>query len=504
MIAGYCRNGDPSESFKVFVEMLQLGVEPDGHTFSALLKASAELNLLSLTSQLHSLLVKCGRSGGLSVENSLIHAYGSSGNIDDTRKVFDRMHYRDVVSWSSIIRACSSLEMYSQSMAFFSRMQLEQHLKPNEVTIVSLLPACGSFACLRRGQAVHGFVIRNGFDLNLIVGSALVTMYSSCGDPDAAFRVFSTLGRGNVVLWTSMIEGFAMNGRFDMGLKLFRRMQDEGLKPNYITLVVVLSACSHGGLVDEGLEIFETMSEKFGIRPRVEHYSCVVDMLGRGGRLDEAERFIEKMGVKPSGSIYGTLLGACQVHRHVELGEKLANKLFELEPYNDANYVILSNIYASAGRWDDVGRVRQLMVSKGLSKVSGCSWIEIKDKVYAFGAHDRSHLVSEDVYEMLGRLSDLIVRAGYVPSTKYVLLDVEEDAKKKLLCSHSERLAIAFGLLKAAPNAPIRIAKNLRVCGDCHNAIKLISKVVSRQLIIRDTNRFHHFEQGSCSCGDYW
>lgn len=504
MISAYVKHGSWSESLQLFVEMIESGVKPDSYTFSSLLKASAEMGLPGLTDQLHSMSAKCGFRTSLSVENSLINAYGSSADTCRARKVFDRMCVRDVVSWSSMIRACSISHKHADSMELFFRMQYEEGLKPNEVTIVSLLPACGFFSCLRRGKAVHGYATRNGSESNLIVGSALVTMYSRCGSPYDAFKVFSSLEEGNVILWTSMIEGFSVNGRPDLALRLFRRMQSRGLKPNYITLVVILSACSHVGLVDEGLEIFETMLEKFGIRPRVEHYACVVDMLGRGGRLDEAEKFIEGMKIRPTGSVFGSLLGACQVHSNLELGERLAYKLFELEPCNAANYVILSNIYASAGRWDDAGRVRKLMGLRGLSKESGCSWIEIKEKVHVFEAHDRSHSESESIYEMLARLGDLIVKAGYVPSTKFVLLNVEEDDKKVVLCSHSERLAIAFGLLKLPPNAPIRIAKNLRVCGDCHNAIKLISKVVSRQLIIRDTNRFHHFSNGSCSCGDYW
>lgn len=504
MISGYVKNGMPGEALELFLEMLKLGVNLDSYTFSALLKASVELGLVRLIVQLHSLIVKYGRGLCLSVANSFIHAYGSFGDVYGARKVFDRMEFRDVVSWSSMIHASSHVENHAESMALFSRMQFDECLKPNELTVVSLLPACCFFSSLRKGQAIHAYAIRNGFVSNVIVGSALVTMYSRCGDPEFAYKVFIGMERWNVITWTSMIEGFALNGRFNVALNLFKVMQDQGLKPTYITLVVILSACSHGGFVDNGLEIFETMQEKFGIHPGVEHCACVVDMLGRAGRLDEAEQFIERMEIGPSSSVYGSLLGACQVYHNVELGERLAQKLVELEPRNAANYVILSNIYASVGRWDDVGRVRKLMTSKGLFKESGCSWVEIKDKVYVFGAHDRTHLESDKIYEMLKELSDQIVKAGYVPSTKHVLLDVEDDDKKQFLCTHSERLAIAFGLLKVPPAVPIRIAKNLRVCGDCHDAIKLISKVTHRQLIIRDTNRFHHFSQGSCSCGDYW
>ncbi|KAJ0983274.1 hypothetical protein J5N97_011529 [Dioscorea zingiberensis] len=504
MISAYIKNGFPGEAIKLFSEMLTLGLMPDSYTVSALVKASTGLGYNGLVNQLHSMSVKCGCCSSLSVPNSLIHAYGTFGNIDAAFRVFDRIELRDIVSWSSMVRACSCLEKYAESMSLFSRMQSEEHLTANEITLVSVLPACSFFSSLRKGQAIHAYVIRKGFDQNPIVNAALVTMYSRCGDPGGAFVVFNSMVEWNVVLWTSMIEGFAMNGEFDLALNLFERIQKLGLKPNYVTLVVILAACSHGGLIDEGLKIFWTMKERFGITPQIEHYACVVDMLGRGGRLDDAEKFIEKMAIPPSASVYGSLLGACQAHRNVKLGERAAFILFELEPNNAANYVILSNIYASVERWDDVGKVRQLMASKRLSKNSGCSWIEIKDKVYVFGAHDRSHSESESIYKVLQELGERLAEAGYVPSTKYVLLDVEEDDKKRLLCSHSERLAIGFGLLKSPPSVPIRIAKNLRVCGDCHDAIKLISKVISRQLIIRDTNRFHHFSQGACSCRDYW
>ncbi|KAJ8619359.1 hypothetical protein MRB53_027888 [Persea americana] len=490
LISGYIENGLLGNVIGIFLEMLELGVKPDGFTFSSLLKACSNLGFPPLVTQLHSMIVKCGCGSFLSVENSLIHLYGSlCVDVESAHRVFDRMSCRDVVSWTSIIRACCSLEKYGESMELFSRMQFDEDIKPNELTVVSVLPACGFFSSLRRGQAFHAYIIRNGFSMNVIVGASLVSMYSHCGHPDDAFLVFDSLKERNIVLWTSMIEGYSVNGRFDSALELFHVMQDNGIEPNYVTLIVILSACSHGGLIDDGWEIFNSLRDKFGIEPRAEHYACVVDMLGRAGQLDEAEKFINTMSLKPNGSIFGSLLGACGVYGNVDLGERLASRLFELEPNNAANYVMLSNIYAAVERWDDVGRMRQLMAVKGLSKDPGCSWIETKNKVYVFGAHDRSHPESDNIYRMLEDLSDRIIKAGYVPSTKFVLRDVEDDDKKKLLCSHSERLAIAFGLMKTPSGVPIRIAKNIRVCGDCHDAIKLISKVTSRELIIRDTIR---------------
>nr|CAD1841104.1 unnamed protein product [Ananas comosus var. bracteatus] len=228
MICAYVGNGSPIEGVKLFVEMLADGVRPDSYTFSALLKASADLD------------------------------------VDCAQKVFDRIKHRDVVSWSSMIQACSRIENYAESISLFSAMQFEELLRPNELTIVSLLPTCGFYSSLRKGQAIHAFAIRNGFRENPIVGSALVSMYSRCGEPEIAYSIFNGLERKNIILWTSMIEGFALNGKFDMAMDLFKTMQECGIKPNYVTSVVVLSACSHGGLVDEGLEILKTMPQKFG------------------------------------------------------------------------------------------------------------------------------------------------------------------------------------------------------------------------------------------------
>ncbi|KAK1317160.1 putative pentatricopeptide repeat-containing protein [Acorus calamus] len=391
MVSGYLENQMFDEAFDGFFEMLEYGVKPDSFTFSALMKACVQLGSLDLVVQLHCMIVKLGYGpSDLSVANSLINAYGCFEKFESFCRIFEDMPMRDVVSWTSMIQACNRSKRHGESMELLSKMQFEEGLKPNALTVVSVLPACAFFASLKKGQAIHAFVMRNGLKSNAVVAAALISMYSQCGKPDDALVVFDALeGARNVVVWTSMIEGLSMNGRFDEALRLFEAMQ---VKPNRITLVVVLSACSHGGLLEEGRRIFDSMNEKFGIEPRMEHYACVVDMLGRAGRFDEAEDFIECMKVRPNGSVYGALLGACQVHRNVKLGERVAHKLFELELNNAGNYVMLSNLYASTGRWEEVGRLRAAMIDRGLFKSPGCSWLEMRDKVFVFGADERADL----------------------------------------------------------------------------------------------------------------
>jgi pentatricopeptide repeat protein len=316
--------------------------------------------------------------------------------------------------------------------------------------------------------------------------------------------VFNNMSQRDVVSWTAILAGYGVHGHGKETLKLFQEMQQAGLKPNHITFTALLSACSHAGLVNEGWLYFDCMSRDYCIAPSAEHYACMVDLLGRAGRLDEAYEFIQNMPIKPTGSVWGALLGACRIHSNIELGEHVAEYLFKLEPENTGNYVLLSNIYAVAGRWDDVAKVRTRMKERGLTKLPGCSWIEVNNNFNTFLIGDTSHPDSDKIYAELETLIERLKEAGYVPDTNFVLHDIGEEEKQDVLCGHSEKLAIVFGLMNTSPGTPIHVTKNLRICGDCHKAAKFISKVVGREIIVRDTNRFHHFRDGLCSCGDYW
>jgi pentatricopeptide repeat protein len=285
---------------------------------------------------------------------------------------------------------------------------------------------------------------------------------------------------------------------------IFKRMLEENVTPNEITFTAVISACSRGGLVQEGCEFFRMLQEVYSIKPRKEHYGCMVDLLGRAGQLKEAEEFIQKMPCEPDISVWQALLGACKSHNDVELAEWAAHHVLELEPFNASVYITLSNIYAQAGRWEDSTKLRKVMEDRGLKKDRGESSIEIDGRLHSFVAEERSHPEIDDIYAELETLTQELKEAGYTPDMRFVLHDVDDSQKEKALCHHSEKLAIAYGLIKTAPGTPIRIIKNLSVCGDCHTATKFISKLRKREIIARDANRFHHFSNGTCSCGDFW
>ncbi|KAL3522319.1 hypothetical protein ACH5RR_015153 [Cinchona calisaya] len=301
-----------------------------------------------------------------------------------------------------------------------------------------------------------------------------------------------------------MIGGLAQHGHGKKALLLFDKMPKDDVAPNHVTLVTVLCACNLAGLVTEAKNYFKMMEESFGIQPTQEHYACMIDFLGRAGKLDEAMDIVKKMPFEANASIWGALLGAARIHKNIELGQLSAEMLLTLELEKSGTHVLLANIYASVGSWDNVAKMRRLMKDSKVKKEPGMNWIEVKDKIYTFTVGDRSHSRSKEIYAKLEELGDLMAKAGYVPMIEVDLHDVEQKEKEFLLAHHSEKLAVAFALIATPPGAPIRVKKNLRICLDCHTAFKFICKIVSQELIVIDINRFHHFSDESCSCGDYW
>eukprot|EP01018_Ginkgo_biloba_P018427 Gb_38158 [translate_table: standard] len=504
MIRGYASNGVCKEALGLYYEMQQAGIQPDKFTFPFVLQACASLTALHEGKEIHDDIIRTGLESNVFVGSALVDMYAKCGSIELARQVFDKMFDRNVVSWNALIAGYSKNGPVNEALNLLSEMQLQGSIKPDMVTMVSVLSPCAQLSALQQGKQIHGYIIRSGFESISVVGNALIDMYAKCGSVDIARKVFDKMPDRNVISWNSMIAGYGLHGLGEHALALFSQLQEHGMKPDPITFVSVLSACSHAGLVDDGCRCFHNMIHDYGITPRVEHYACMVDLLGRSGLLDEAYMFVKRMPLEPSASVWGSLLSACKIHRNSVIAEHVAERLFELEPENAGSYVMLSNIYAEDGRWDDVAKVRKMMKDRGLKKNPGCSLIEVNNRVHAFLAGDRLHPQSETIYTTLEVLAGQMKEAGYVPNIEVVVQDVEEEVKEHMLCSHSEKLAIAFGLISTSPGTPIRVMKNLRVCGDCHSATKFISKIVRREIVVRDVNRFHHFKDGSCSCGNYW
>ncbi|XP_073107105.1 putative pentatricopeptide repeat-containing protein At5g09950 [Elaeis guineensis] len=493
------------ESIGVFLDMMRNGWKPNRVTFMNIFAVLSPLSVLELGRQVHALVLKHGVSEDSAVENALLSCYAKSGEIDDCERLFFKMSdRRDDVSWNSMVAGYVQNGLLQKAMDFVWFM-IHSGQQMDCFTLATVLSACASVAALERGLEIHAFGVRCYLVSDVVVESALVDMYSKCGRVDYASRVFRFMSLRNEFSWNSMISAYARHGLGEEALEVFKEMQCRNQRPDHVTYVGVLSACSHAGLVEEGLKYFESMGD-YGLVPRMEHYSCMIDLLGRAGKLDKVEEFVKGMPMSPNVLIWRTVLVACRQSKDdtkTELAKLASKMLVELEPQNPVNYVLTSNFYASKGRWEDVAKARAAMQRVTVKKEAGCSWVTFRDGVHVFVAGDRSHPNTEEIYAKLRVLNQKMRDAGYVPQTEFALYDLDMENKEELLSHHSEKLAVAFVLTRSS-GTPIRIMKNLRVCGDCHSAFRYISKIAGREIILRDSNRFHHFVDGKCSCGDYW
>ena len=390
-----------------------------------------------------------------------------------------------------------------EAMELFHEMQLSG-IKPNEFTLTSILASCANLAALDQGRWLHSYVIRERINLNERVLSSLIDMYSKCGEIAWALKVFrGGTSKRTVFPWNAMLNGFAIYGMAEDAVNLFEKMNSQGVSPNKVTFISLLNACSHGNFLNEGKTYFKSMKGVYGILPEIEHYGCMVDLFGRAGLLNEAEEFISHMPIPPDFVVWSALLNACRIHRDIQQAERVGRIIKELNPNQVGCQVLLANIYSRSGNWDSVRKIRNMEVF-GSRKIPGWSAIELDGILHQFLVGDQTHPQTREIYLFLDELKIKLKRAGYEPEIGEVLVDVDEEDKETALSIHSEKLAIAFGLMNTEHGRVIRVVKNLRVCVDCHQASKIISKLYDREIIVRDRVRFHYFKDGSCSCKDYW
>ncbi|GLJ18953.1 hypothetical protein SUGI_0338960 [Cryptomeria japonica] len=422
IIAGYSQNGYYEESLKLFRWMILEDVAPNFVTFASVLPSCARLEIVKQGKEIHGYIIRNEFEFTVFVASALIDMYAKCGNVDAARKVFDGISCRDVTLWNSMIASYAQNGHCSEAMELFYCIQREGK-KPDSVTVVSILPVISHLSTLGQGKEIHAYVMRNAFECDVSVGNALIDMYAKCGSIRLGQLIFDRMLRKTLVSWNTMIAGHGMHGHAEDALALFYQMQKSGMKPDCVTFIALLSACSHAGLVDKGWQYFEIMNRNYNIIPRMEHYACMVDLLGRSGCLDEALDFIKKMPLKPDFNVWGSLLGACRVHCNTDIAEVAAENIFELRPDNAGYYVVLSNIYAAVGRRADVEKVRAMMRDRGLKKEPGCSWIEVDNRIHSFLVRDKSHPQSDNIYAKLDKLLQQMRAAGYVPDTSFVLHD---------------------------------------------------------------------------------
>ncbi|KAI3696570.1 hypothetical protein L6452_28944 [Arctium lappa] len=503
IITGHVQSGGlDTTAIELYCKMITQGdVLPNHFTYSSLLKACASLSNLQVGKQIHNHAVKSGLGSVNCVGNSLISMYSRSGSMEDAQMAFEVLLEKNLVSYNAILEGYAKTASSGDAFKIFNQFE---ETGVDSFTFASLLSAAASVGAVGKGEEIHARLVKSGLDSNQRVCNALISMYSRCGDIEAAARVFSKMEQRNVISWTSIIISFAKHGMATRALEKFDQMLNAGMKPNEVTYIAVLSACSHVGMVSEGLKHFNAMYHEHNVSPKMEHYACVVDLLGRSGSLDKALDMIKSMPFKADALVWRTLLGACQVHGNTELGKLAAKMITGQDPDDPAAYILLSNLYASKGQWEEVVKIRKTMKERKLVKEAGCSWVEAENQTHKFYVGDTCHPRSHEIYKELDELVMDIKKLGYVPDTDFVLHDLDEKEKEGYLVQHSEKIAVAFGLISMSKTKPIRVFKNLRVCGDCHTAMKYVSVARGREIVVRDSNRFHHFKNGSCSCNDYW
>ncbi|XP_052173040.1 pentatricopeptide repeat-containing protein At1g74630 [Diospyros lotus] len=568
LIRGLAESDSPQSSILTYVEMRRKSTaSPDSFSFAFVLKAAANSRDLGAGFQLHSQALTFGLDAHLFVGTTMISTYAECGRVDCATKVFDEMFEPNVVAWNAMLTAflrcgdvkdaermfrlmpCKNLTSWNVMLAgcmksgelelarklfvdmpvkddvswssmivgfahngcfdeafgFFRELQ-RVGIRPNEVSLTGVLSACAQAGAFEFGKILHAYIQKSGLLWIVTVNNALLDTYSKCGNVAMARLVFDGMpGKKSIVTWTSMMAGLAMQGYGKEAIQLFDEMERSGIRPDGITFILLLYACSHAGLTEEGCRYFFKMKEIYGIEPAIEHYGCLVDLYGRAGQLQDACEFITKMPVSPNAIIWRTLLGACSMHGHVQLAKQVKERLSELDPDNSSDHVLLSNTYAVAGKWKDVAAVRRSMSHQRLKKTPGWSMVEVDKIVYSFFAGQKQNKITEEAYEKLEEIMlKLAIEGGYVPEVGNVLHDVEEEEKEDALFKHSEKLAVAFGMSRWCKGRIIRIVKNLRICRDCHVVMKLISKIYGLEIVVRDRSRFHSFKGGSCSCRDYW
>ncbi|KAM3343457.1 pentatricopeptide repeat-containing protein like [Capsicum galapagoense] len=443
MIGAYVTCDSTQEGLELFEHTRMEDTEsPSPVMLATVIRGCAKLNDMRRGRKMHGYTVKLGSNLDLMVSNTLLSMYAKCGRIDDALTFFEEMELKDSVSFSAIIAGCVQNGHAEEALSIFRMMQ-SSGVEPESATVMGILPACSHLAVLQLGVCTHGYSIVRGFTEDVSVCNALIDMYSKCGKIGIAKIVFDKMNKRDVVSWNAMIAGYGVHGRGKEAITLFNDMQSVGQMPDEISFIGLLLACSHSGLVAEGKHWFFSMCQEFKISPRMDHYLCMVDLLGRAGLLDEAYCFIKKMPFMPDVRIWSALLAACRIHKHIILAEEVSNKIQYLGPESPGNFVLLSNLYTTAGRWDDAAHVRVKQKDFGFKKSPGCSWIEINGVVHAFVGGDMSHPQSAKINEKLKELLTEMKKLGYSAESSFVYQDVEEEEKEQILLYHSEKLAVA-------------------------------------------------------------
>ncbi|CAL9145582.1 unnamed protein product [Musa hybrid cultivar] len=510
MIAGFSRLGTKSsgkdrfKALSLFREMLRRQMKPSKFTFKSVLEACMSVRAFRCGRQIHAHVIINNLQDDEFIGSALISLYSTSNLTMESLSCFQMIPKQEIFTWASMISAFTQNEQYEMALSLFKEL-LGLRRKLDQVIISSVITACSRMGMLRIGEQIHGYATKLGHDKFTVCCNSLIDMYTKTGDVGASVRMFQDIGSLDVFSWSAMISSYALHGNAGDALVLFEKMKECRAVPDHVTFLAVLTACSHGGLVDEGFRYYEIMSREYDIVPNSRHCACIVDLLGRTGRMVDAEGFILSSGFANDPILWHVLLRACLFYGDTERSIRVGESLMGLEPFSATSYMLLYNMYLDLGKVSLAMRTRGLMRERGVNKETGVSWIEIGASFHSFvtssSYRHNIDFIYEKLQEMMLHIKQKMGKAG--PR----ILELEYQSEKwreSLMNSHGELLAVAFGMSNLPESVLIRVMKNQRVCGDCHNTLKLFSEVERREILVRDSVRFHHFSWGSCSCGDYW
>ncbi|XP_010242606.1 PREDICTED: pentatricopeptide repeat-containing protein At2g27610-like [Nelumbo nucifera] len=424
LIGGCTQQGEVKEAIDLFQKLHSLAIKPSDHTFSSILGGLADAMAIEEGKQIHSFIIKSGFNSVTFVVNSILDLYSKCGLLEESSKVFEEIKGKDVVSWNAMISGYIKQGKFKEAIELLDKMVLEG-LNPSPYTYSSILSICGTIPAIEWGKQIHCCIIKPGFDTNVVVGSSLVDMYAKCGRISDAQKVFNNLTSKSLVSWNTMLVGYAQHGFGREALEIFEEMQREGISPNDITFLGVLSACGHVGNVEEGWRHFNSMIRDHRIVPRIDHYSCMVSLLTRKGQIRRAYEFIKGMPMEPDKVVWRCLLAGCKAQNDLVVGKYAAEKILEIDPEDASAHIMLFRVYAGAEMWDETAQVRKRMKEKGLKKDPGHSWIVVKNKVTSFIAGDNAHVHGDSLHEVVSRLTNQMIDAGYTPNLRFSHPSVE-------------------------------------------------------------------------------
>ncbi|KAB1221221.1 hypothetical protein CJ030_MR2G020381 [Morella rubra] len=508
LMAGLCQNGEGSRALELFVNMVKESAELTEFTLTSVLNACGLLMDSKISGQIHGFILKIGYGSNAFIEAALLDMCTRCDRLADATKMFTRwpLDKESSMIRTSLICGYARKGWPDEALSLFNISQSEGTMVVDEVASTSVLGLCGTLGCHHMGKQIHCHALKSGFLSDLRVGNAIVSMYSKCWNMDDAIKIFNHIPTHDTVSWNGLLAGHILHRQGDEALVVWSKMKKIGMKPDEVTFVLIISAyrTTNSNLVHECRSLFLSLKNIYGIEPTAEHYASFVGVLGYWGLLEEAEEVINKMPFEPGASVWRALLDSCRIRLNTTIGKRVVKRILAVEPKDPSTYILVSNLYSASGRWHCSDMIRTDMRERGFRKRPGRSWIIYKNKIHSFYARDKSHPQSKDIYSGLEILIVECLKSGYVPDTSFVLHEAEEHQKKDFLFYHSAKLAATYGLLMTRPGKPIRIVKNILLCGDCHTFLKHVSVVTKREIFLRDSSGFHCFSGGHCSCKDYW